>query len=253
MGQYRNVFLTGEQGNLAYNLAQRFERSDRFDLVWSYNHQIKYLCRRESQFGPELDIRYIEDIRRAFVATRPNIVVHIAALVNTDRCSKDPHYAYETNVLGSYNMARVAKEFGAKYVYFSTTATYDPCLDRMNEEHPRNPQTLYGQTKHMGELITLGFFPNALIILPCFVYGGKRDFQVSNIARIARNALSGNFEDVDITLNPTKLKDYLYVTDFVGAVFRLIDIGATGPYNISGENPLTFGAVLDIMREHADL
>lgn len=253
MGRHASVFLTGEQGNLAYNLARRFEESDYYNLVWSYNHQVRRLCQRESPSGPELDVRNIEDIRSAFALTQPDIVVHIAALVNTDRCSKDPGYAYETNVLGSYNMAKVAQEFSVKYVYFSTTATYEPCLTLMNEDHPRNPKTLYGQTKYIGELVTLNFHPEALIILPCFVYGGKRDFVVSNIARIARNAMKGNPDKILITLDPDRLKDYMHVSDFVEAVFDLIDCGEEGLYNISGMHPVPFSKVLEIMSEHAVL
>lgn len=253
------IFITGEQGNLAYHLAKRFERTVDHRIVWGYNRQIPSFCTRETQFGKELDIRNIDLLRKAMFKMKPNVVVHIAALVNTDRCSKDPLYAYEVNAMGSYNVAKVASElqdeYGCirQYVYYSTTATYQPCEYWMNELHTRDPQTLYGQTKYMGELITRTLFPESLVILPCFVFGGPRDYAVSNIARLARNAYAGNPDDLTITLNPDKRKDYMYVTDFTEAVFKLIDSGATGQYNVSGMNPVMFGDILCRLGSYLDL
>lgn len=251
----KRVFLTGEQGNLAYHLAKALEKDPQFELVWSYDKQVPWLCDRDTRFGAELDIRNIDQVRTAMAKAKPDIVVHIAALVNTDRCSKDPLYAYEVNATGSYNVAKVASESGRveRFVYFSTTATYKPCDFWMDELHQREPKTLYGQTKHIGELITLGLFPKALVILPCFIFGGQRDIVVSNIARIARNARLSNTEDVEITLNPDKRKDYMYVTDFADAVYRLMAIDKTGPYNISAMRPVPFSRVLEILGDHAKL
>lgn len=252
---YRRVFITGEQGNLAYNLAKVLQKDPNYDLVWSYDRQIPSLCNRNNGFGNELDIRDYNLVKEAMELTLPNIIIHIAALVNTDRCSKDPLYAYEVNAKGSYNVVKAASETLSveRFVYFSTTATYKPCDFWMNETHTREPQTLYGQTKHIGELTTLGAFPNALIVLPCFVFGGERDVVVSNIARLVKNAKAGNPEDLEITLDPTKAKDYMYVSDFSEAVYRLINDDREGPYNISAMKPEPFSKVLEILGDNMKL
>ncbi len=246
------VFLTGEQGNLAYYVAKRFEQDPTYEMVWDYRHQESTLCHHQAPCGYELDVRDIISVRKAFERVMPNIVIHIAALVNTDRCANNPEYAYEVNTLGAYNVAKVASEapYILNYTYFSTTATYQPVDYLMVEGHRRDPKTLYGKTKYMGELITSRLIDNPLIILPCFVYGGIRDFQVSNIARIIRNSMHGNREQLRITLDHTKCKDYMYVTDFADAVYGLIQLRRYGQYNVSRGCPTPFGNVLAEIEKH---
>ena len=250
----KRVFFTGEQGNLATYLAARFKKDYDFRVVWSNDIYLQEyesepaLCARKTPFGSELDIKDEKAVTKAMMLAQPDIVVHTAAFVGTEKCASYSLDAYEVNVLGTYNVLRAMKKLPhePKMVYFSTTATYKPRKGPIDEHCERDPQTTYGKTKYFGELLVRQMAKNYLILLPCFVYGGKRDYTVSAIARLARNFNMGNHHAEPVYLNLEFKKDYIYVSDFIEAAYQIIAKGATGEYNISGGRPMPFG---DVLRE----
>lgn len=56
------------------------------------------------------DVRDREAVETALTATQPEIVFHLAAQAIVDDCFKDPHYAYETNVMGTVNLFEAIRE-----------------------------------------------------------------------------------------------------------------------------------------------
>ncbi len=50
------------------------------------------------------DIRDLEHLKEVFEETQPEIVLHLAAQPIVRDGYKDPHYTYETNVMGTVNI-----------------------------------------------------------------------------------------------------------------------------------------------------
>ncbi len=73
------------------------------------------------------DIRDGEAIRDAIQATRPEVIFHAAALKHVSLMEDHPKQAVETNVLGTANVARAAREFGvSQMVLISTDKAVEP-------------------------------------------------------------------------------------------------------------------------------
>lgn len=73
------------------------------------------------------DIRDGEAIREMIEATRPQVIFHAAALKHVSLMEDHPRQAVETNVLGTANVARAAREFGvAQMVLISTDKAVGP-------------------------------------------------------------------------------------------------------------------------------
>ena len=82
-------------------------------------------------------------------------VVHLAAIVGYPACKKDPHVAQATNVEGTRNLLRHRKA-DQKIVFASTGSIYGSVPDYVcNENTPRAPITLYGETKAQAEEMIL--------------------------------------------------------------------------------------------------
>ena len=82
-------------------------------------------------------------------------VVHLAAIVGYPACKKEPHVAQATNVEGTKNLLahRTADQ---KIMYASTGSIYGTVPDYIcNENTPRAPITLYGETKGEAEQMIL--------------------------------------------------------------------------------------------------
>jgi nucleoside-diphosphate-sugar epimerase len=82
-------------------------------------------------------------------------IVHLAAIVGYPACKKEPHVAQATNVEGTRTLLRLRKP-DQKLVFASTGSIYGSVPDYVcNENTPRAPITLYGETKAQAEEMVL--------------------------------------------------------------------------------------------------
>jgi FlaA1/EpsC-like NDP-sugar epimerase len=74
-----------------------------------------------------LDVTHRERVREIFERERPEVVFHAAAHKHVHLLERHPHEAIRNNVLGTGNVARAAREFGAaRFVNISTDKAVDP-------------------------------------------------------------------------------------------------------------------------------
>jgi dTDP-4-dehydrorhamnose reductase len=122
----------------------------------------------------ELDVTDAVRVRAAL--TQAEVIIHLAAMTNVDRCEVDRDRAWLVNAIGSENVASVAKATGAQLIHVSTDYVFDgqqntPYL----EGDSPNPLNFYGITKLHGErAINEGNYN--LIIRTSWVFGEGRNF-----------------------------------------------------------------------------
>src|SRR3990167_5413134 len=66
------------------------------------------------------DIRDIKQFEEAVIKTKPDRILHLAAIARFSDADKDPQLAYETNVIGTMNVSRIAAKYHVPVVYSST-------------------------------------------------------------------------------------------------------------------------------------
>ena len=82
-------------------------------------------------------------------------VIHLAAIVGYPACKKEPQVAQATNVEGTKTLLSVRKP-DQKILFASTGSIYGSIPDYVcNENSPRAPITLYGETKAAAEELIL--------------------------------------------------------------------------------------------------
>ena len=72
-----------------------------------------------------LDVRDREAVMSCVKRETPDVVVHLAALTDVDRCELEPVSAFETNMIVTRNVAVACQRFDAVLVYVSTGAVFD--------------------------------------------------------------------------------------------------------------------------------
>jgi nucleoside-diphosphate-sugar epimerase len=82
-------------------------------------------------------------------------IIHLAAIVGYPACKKEPQLAQAVNVDGTRNLLQF-RNANTKFLFASTGSIYGSIPDYVcNEETPRAPITLYGETKAAAEQMVL--------------------------------------------------------------------------------------------------
>ena len=107
------------------------------------------------------DIRDAARLRKAVLAARPEIIIHMAAQPLVRRSYKDPRETYETNIMGTVNLLEaVGKCASVKAVVNVTT---DKCYENKEhlrgykEDEPLGGYDPYSSSKACSELVTSAY------------------------------------------------------------------------------------------------
>src|SRR5208282_5463390 len=100
----------------------------------------------------EADIRNLDQVRNLASEVRPDWIVLAAAYTDVDGSERNAELAFAINGQGAENVARVAKEFGARILYVSTDYLFDGKSTRPYEPTDAiAPLNVYGASKAAGE------------------------------------------------------------------------------------------------------
>ncbi len=117
----------------------------------------------------DVEIENYDKLKDYIETINPNLIIHAAALVGAKECEYDKKKAYQTNVIGTYNLAKICHEKKIKLIYISTDSIFDGEKGNYKEEDIPNPINFYSLTKLIGEgyvkmlesflIIRTSFFP----------------------------------------------------------------------------------------------
>ena len=187
-------------------------------------------------FGYRMDRRSLDvtDLNEALSVCRkykPKAIIHLAAETDVDRCERDPQYAYFVNSIGTYNMALAAKDVGAKFVYVSTSAVFNGAKNQPYEETDEpDPQSYYGRSKLLGEIIVKNILKNYIIGRVCWMFGGGHEKDQKFVAKIIRQ-----INQPEINVVTEKYGSPTYGKDLISAIKNLILKDETGIFHLSNE------------------
>ena len=237
------VFITGEKGFIGTNLIERAKQFKDIEIVTrdngNYDHYFIHFKKQDSE--PCVHKNKQPSWESFFRNEKIDVVIHNAAVVGTDVVALNSTESTLTNVEGTYRICRAAKATGVNVCYMGTTVIYDTQKYQeveIQEDSDRGPHTLYGCQKLCAEDIVKTQSDKWMIIRPLFAYGGIGDMN-SLIAKTIYAALN-NKKQIDMFLDPHKIKDYMHVNDYCDAVITAIKQGLWfDDYNVAAETPLT--------------
>ena len=221
-----NVLITGARGQLAGVIAEAYRGSAH---VRAYSRD-------------ELDIGDPGSMMARVRESSPDLIINCAAYNNVDEAEEDPHSALRANAIGVLNAARAAEASGATLVHYSTDFVFDGTLKRpYTEADAPNPQSVYAQSKLMGEWFALEA-PRAFVLRVESLFGGET--AKSSIDRIAQALKEGREARVfsDRIVSPS------YVVDVAAATRALVERGEPGLYHCVSTGHSTW---LDVGKEIA--
>jgi dTDP-D-glucose 4,6-dehydratase len=98
----------------------------------------------------------------------PDIVIHLAAFVDTFGCENDIAKALDVNVIGTINIVKVCSKINCKFVYVSSEYVFGGEKGSYSVKDRLDPINVYGKTKSASEYI-VSILPNYQIIRAPFI------------------------------------------------------------------------------------
>lgn len=179
----------------------------------------------------KMDIRDKKEIDRIATKFKPDIIMHLAAETNVDKCELNPDHAYNTNVKGTENMALSAKIMGVTLVYISTGAVFDgEKSEPYIESDKPNPISIYGKTKFEGEKIVTSLMDMYYIFRAGWMIGGyekdkKFVAKIVNLAKVKK----------EIPVVTDKFGSPTFTKDFSKGILAVISTKEYGLYHMVNE------------------
>jgi dTDP-4-dehydrorhamnose reductase len=137
----------------------------------------------------DLDVSDWPAVQRVLTAVRPLAVINTAAFTRVDDAEREVSRAYAVNAEGAGNVARGARETGARLIQVSTDFVFDGKQGHpYAPEDPPRPLGVYGRTKLAGEeLIREHTGGTALIVRTAWVYAAQGHNFVHTMLRLMRD------------------------------------------------------------------
>lgn len=252
-----DVLVTGGGGFLGRAvvraLARRGDRVVAIDAA--IGPRLRELAEREPAVTPL--IGHLDDapqLTRIFERTRPDKVVHCAAVVGVPNSIDAPVVTMRVNVEGSLNLFEAMRLFGiGRVVHISSEEVYGPFESRIvAEEAPCRPEMPYGISKltveqlgrSYGELYGL----ECVNIRTCWLYGPdfprpRPPMNLLDAAIAGRSCHLPSGRDFRV--------DHVYVEDAVQGVLLALDKEqhAFDVYNIATGRAPSLGEIATIIRD----
>ena len=121
---------------------------------------------------PEADICDPAGFDKLIAESKPDAVVHCAAMTQVDRCETESELAYKLNAFGTGVVASACHRYGVRLAAISTDYVFSGDMGRpCHEWDIPAPKTVYGASKLAGEEMVRIHCPNHLIVRVAWLYG----------------------------------------------------------------------------------
>jgi dTDP-4-dehydrorhamnose reductase len=192
----------------------------------------------------EADITDVDSLLGAVkdLSGPPEVIVNCAAYTEVDKAETARELAMAINADGAGNVARAAREIGARVVYVGTDYVFSgKNKNPWREDDPPNPAGWYGQTKLEGEKQTLKACPDALIVRTQWLYGPAGKNFLETMLKLAD-------EREELTVVDDQYGAPTYTVDYARALKVLIEGEHRGVYHVANSGETTwYGFAREIM------
>ena len=179
-----------------------------------------------------LDVRDPGAVMRAVADARPDVVLHLSAATDVDRCEREPDWAFHSNAIGTQNVALACQKHDAVMVYISTGGVFGgDKADPYTEFDTPRPANVYGEAKLAGERIVETLLSRYFIVRAGWMIGGgakdkKFVGKMLQLIRTGPGPLSAVHDKIG---SPT------YARELVAGLRALIETGYYGLYHLGNK------------------
>lgn len=208
------------------------------------------ICKTQRYFFEHVDICDRQAIESIFQKYDIDTVVHFAAESHVDRSILGPEAFVRTNVMGTFTMLDVARNFwkdadgkmrsDVLFHHISTDEVYGSLGETgyFTETTPYDPRSPYSASKASSDHLTFAYahtYGLPLTLSNCTNNYGPYQFPEKLLPLMIANIRDG--KPLPVYGKGENIRDWIYVEDHNRAVWLIMQKGICGEkYNIGGEN-----------------
>jgi dTDP-glucose 4,6-dehydratase len=207
------------------------------------------------------DISDYDLVSKIVKKNKIDMIVHFAAESHVDRSIDDPDVFLKTNILGTHNLLRIAKENGnIRFHHISTDEVYGSLGEDgiFNEETSYDPRSPYSASKASADHLVRAYYHTyklPITISNCSNNYGPYQFPEKLIPLLITNLLED--KKIPIYGKGENIRDWIHVVDHCAAIDFIMHKGEIGEtYCIGGENEIRnidiAKNILQIMHKNED-
>jgi len=167
------ILVTGSAGLIGRQIVKDLVKEN-YDVYSCYN-------KLKSEFGipMHLDLTKKNEIINIFDTIKPDVVIHLAALTDVEKCETQKEQAMLLNSTSTEILVKESVKQKAFFVYVSTDYVFDGGKGSKNENDIPNPVNFYGKSKLDGEIAVKNLSSSYAIIrtsTPFGIHSKKKSF-----------------------------------------------------------------------------
>jgi dTDP-4-dehydrorhamnose reductase len=236
-GLKKTVLVTGANGLLGQKLIGFLRNDENVELIGTGKGASRLPESWEGSYSwMELDITDRDQVMAVFSVTKPDSVIHTAAMTQVDDCEKDREGCRILNVEAVRYLTEACEKYDGHLIHLSTDFIFDGEDGPYTEEALPNPVNYYGVTKMEAENLLFASKIRWAIVRTVLVYGIAQDMSRSNIILWVKKSLE---EGKTIKVVNDQWRTPTLAEDLAEGCILIMKKGATGIFNISGADFLT--------------
>ena len=207
--------VTGGAGFIGNNIVRQLLKQNHTPIVIDnlYRGKIERISSLDVEFH-KVDIRDFDQLQN--ILKNSDGVFHEAALTDVQESFTKQQEYIDVNVKGTENIFRIAKEFGLKVVYASSSSVYgNPKKIPITENSERNPINPYGKTKLDDEFLAEKYSKDGVSIIGLRyfnVYGEGQTGSYAGVITKFLNRLKEKKSPIIFGVG-TQIRDFIFVED----------------------------------------
>jgi len=182
----------------------------------------------------DADLRNRARVREVIDLSRPDWIILSAAYTDVDGCETHRDRAYAVNCEGAVHVAEAARAIGSHLIFLSTDYVFDGSKGTpYRTDDPRNPTSVYGESKARAEVRLLEILPEVCIARTSWLFGHAGKCFPATILKLASSR-------PDISVVNDQRGSPTFTPDLASALAQLCRASARGIVHVTNSGNCTW-------------
>ncbi len=231
----KRILITGANGLLGQKLVDLLIKQGDVELIATARGANRLPHTNGYTYQP-MDITDRQQVLDVITQTKPQVIIHTAAMTNVDQCESEKDACWAQNVTAVESLVEACERTDTFLVHVSTDFIFDGKSGPYNEDAEPNPISFYGWSKYAAEKAVTGSAIRWAIARTVLVYGIAHDMSRTNIILWVKKSLE---DGKPIKVVTDQWRSPTLAEDLAMGCFLIADTEQSGIFNISGRDFLT--------------